>query len=432
VSDSKLFNRRRALAGIAGGLVTSAGLGNRAGAEQIGQGQAPASRPQFLDAVPISGLAGPGLEPIDAAMLKIVDRHGMPGAALAMAKAGKLLLVKCYGWANTVTGEPVQPGTHFGLASLSKTITAVGVLKLVEQKKLRLDDAVLGILDQLKPVGGGPVDPRFGKITVRQCLNHSGGWDRAVTGDPLNWQPQICRSLQASPPLNSVQFLSYILQVPLNFDPGSQASYSNVGYVFLGEVIAKISGQSYERFMSESVLKPMGITSAAMQGFDGKYSTHEAVRHLAGSLTPLPPADLPMINAAGGWSASVVDMIRLLCNLDASHGKPLLNEAMRTVMVEAPPAPIKPRADNTWFGLGWDMAITKGTEFGYYKEGSYQGMRTYMKRSSAGLNWVLLFNASMEFDPHDRDVALNAVREVKQLVEGLEKYPDVDLFNVYR
>ena len=430
--DSGLFDRRRALAGFAGGLAASAGLGDRAGAGQPGQGQAQPNHPQFLEAVPVSGLAGPGLEPIDAAMLKIMDRHGIPGAALAMAKTGKLVLVKCYGWANAITSEPVQPGTRFGLASLSKTITAVGILKLVEQNKLNLDASVLGILDQLKPVGGGSVDPRFGKITVRQCLNHSGGWDRAVTGDPLNWQPQICRAIRVPPPLTSVQFLSYMLQVPLNFDPGAKAAYSNVGYVILGEVIAKVSGQPYERFINEKVLKPMGITSAAIQGFDGKYSTHEAVRHLAGSLTPLPPADLPMINAAGGWSASVVDMIRFLSNLDASHGEPVLNATMRNLMVQAPPAPIEPRANNTWFGLGWDMAHTNGKEVGYFKDGSYQGMRTYMKRLPTGLNWALLFNASMEFDPNDREIAFSAVKDVKQLVEGLEKYPDVDLFSVYR
>ena len=55
-----------------------------------------------------------------------------------------------------------------------------------------------------------------------------------------------------------------------------------------------------------------------------------------------------------------------------------------------------------------------------------------MKRLPTGLNWVLLYNTSMEFDPHDRDIALSAVKEVRELVEGLEKYPDVDLFNVYR
>jgi hypothetical protein len=73
----------------------------------------------------------------------------------------------------------------------------------------------------------------------------------------------------------------------------------------------------------------------------------------------------------------------------------------------------------------------KGDTFGYYKEGSYQGMRTFMKRNPTGINWALLYNASMEFDPQDMQLAAGTVQEVHKLVEGFGKYPDIDLFKEY-
>jgi N-acyl-D-amino-acid deacylase len=381
--------------------------------------------------VPITGKAGPGLAPLDTAMLTIMDRHGIPGAALGIAKEGRLVFAKGYGWSNAATGEPIQPGTLFGLASVSKPLTAVATLKLIEQAKLRLDERVFDILDHIKPPRGARIDPRLRTITVRQCLNHSGGWDRATQGDPINWEPQICRAFRVRPPLSSRQFLSFAMTMPLSFQPGGDMKYSNVGYIILGEVIATISKQAYQQFVLDNVLKPMDIGRVSLHRLDGKYLVGEAVRHLAGTLISLPPMLLPMVNATGGWSASVVDLTRFLTNLDGSRGKPVLNEKTRQLMLAPPPKPLKPRPNGTYFGLGWDIVAVKGKTFTFSKEGSYQGMRTFMKRAPTGVSWALLYNASMEFDPVDRNIATTTVQEVRRAVEQIEKYPDIDLFKEY-
>jgi CubicO group peptidase (beta-lactamase class C family) len=422
----KGLTRRAALAGLAG-------IGGLAATppELMAQGQPGQPPPRAPEPYPITGKAGPGLEPLDQAMLNIMSRHGLPGAAFAMARDGKLILAKGYGWSNVATGTPADPETLFGLASLSKPLTAVGTLKLVEQGKLGLDDRVFDLLNDIKPPPGAQGDPRLKTITVRQCLNHSGGWDRGVAGDPINWEPQICRAYRVPPPLSAVQFLSFMLTQGLDFDPGTQQKYSNIGFVILGEVISRVSGLPYDRYLSDQVLKPMGIKRAGLHGFDGKYIIGEAVRCLAGTLVPLPPMLLPMINAAGGWTASVVDMVRFLTNLDGSRGEPVLGEKMRKAMLEPPTDPLKRRDSGTWFGLGWDAVIIKDKAMAYYKEGSYQGMRTFMKRLPSGINWALLFNASMEFDPQDTQVAANVVREVHDLIDANTKYPDIDLFKDY-
>jgi N-acyl-D-amino-acid deacylase len=424
------MTRRAALANLSG-LAAAAQASAFPGGKKVPPEQAQQPNRTLLEAIPIKGKAGPGLEPFDAAILKIMDRHGIPGTALAIAKDGRLVFAKGYGWANLAENVPIQPDTVFGLASVSKPITAAATLKLVEQGRLGLDDRVFDLLKDVGPPRGARVDPRLLNVTVRQCLNHSGGWDRELDGDPVNWEPQICRAFKIKPPLVAKQLISFVMGMPLRFNPGTEAKYSNVGYVILGEVIAKVSGQPYATFVTENVLKPMGIKQVGLHAFDGQYLVGEALRYLAGTYIVLPPMQFPMVDAAGGWSGSVVDLARFLTNLDGSRGKPVLSEKMRQLMLEPPPDPIKPRANGTWYGLGWDTVAVKDNTFGYFKDGSYQGMRTYVKRNPNGVNWALLFNASMEFDPQDLQYAANTVREVRQLVESLGKYPDIDLFKEF-
>lgn len=404
-----------------------AGLGGVAAGAAAGEQQPPAVAPPYDAEVPVRGKAGPGLGPFDAAMTQIMDRHGVPGAALAIAKNGKLLLAKGYGWANLQPGEPVSPDARFGLASLSKPITAAAALKLVEDGKLNLDARPFRVLNQLK-APGGKIAAGVQDVTVRQCLNHSGGWDRSVAGDPTSWEPQICRSMHVPPPLSPTQFLSFMLTVPLNFRPGTAAKYSNVGYIALGEVVAKVSGQPYAKYVAENVLKPMGVGRVALRAADGKYLDAEVHRHLAGTLQPLPALRLPMVDAAGGWVGSAVDMVRFLTGLDGSRGELVLAEKTRKLMFEPPPTPIKPNPDGSYIGLGWDRVTRTDAGVSYFKDGSYQGMRTFMKRLPSGVAWVLLYNASMEFDPIDAQIGAGTVQEVRKLVEEFDKYPDIDLF----
>jgi N-acyl-D-amino-acid deacylase len=240
-TQRKGLTRRAALASLAG-------IGGLAATfKTSAQGLPPTPS---LDNLPIKGKAGPGLERLEEAILDVMDRHGIPGAAFALAREGRLLFAKGYGWANVTNGTQADPETLFALASLSKPITAVATLKLVEQGKLELDDAVFDILKDVQAPRGARVDPLLKEITVRHCLNHSGGWDRTVKGDRANWEPQICRAFSVRAPLTSSQFLEFVVGRPLDFKPGTQQKYSNVGYVILGDIITKVSGQPYLRYVS--------------------------------------------------------------------------------------------------------------------------------------------------------------------------------------
>jgi N-acyl-D-amino-acid deacylase len=361
----------------------------------------------------------------------MMERHGIPGAALSIAQDGKLVLARGYGWADVTTGTPTQPDTRFGLASLAKPITATAVLKLVEMGKLGLDDKVFDLIKDLRPPRGAREDPRLRTITVRQCLNHSAGWNRDVRGDPITWTPLVCRGLRVPPPLSAAQLLSFLLALPLDFDPGAECHYSNVGYIVLGEVVAAVTGQTYGRWVRENVLEPAGAKGAALEALNGKYLVNAARRHLAGTLLILPPIEMPMQEASGGWVASAIDMMRFVTALDGSRGKALLTEKSLRLMVEPPPKPLGPFPDGTHVGLGWDKVQVDGKRFGYFKSGNLPGERTFAKRRFDGVKWVLLFNASMDFDSQDGQRITNAVQRVHEKIERFEKYPDVDLFKEF-
>jgi N-acyl-D-amino-acid deacylase len=381
---------------------------------------------------PVQGKAGPGLEPLDGAVLGVMDRHGIPGAALAIAKDGRLVYAKGFGWADLEDAVAAGPLTLFGLASLSKPLTALAILLLIEQGQLGLDDRAFDLLKHIQPPPGARVDPRLAKITVRQLLNHSGGWDRAVSGDPTNWSPQIARALNVPLPITEEQFTSFMQTVPLDFDPGTEMHYSNVGYILLGQIVAKVSGQRYDEFVRQRVLAPAGVHRALLNEGKRLYLEGEARRYLAGTNVLLPPMDLPMVRAAGGWETTVVDMVRVLTALDGSRGKPLLKAETYRMMLAPPPLPLRPRKDGSYSGLGWPTVTPSPQGVSYLHDGQFHGMRSFMKHSAKGISWVLLFNVSMQPDQIDDRVIVGALAEVRRRVEGIPRYPDVDLFDQYK
>jgi N-acyl-D-amino-acid deacylase len=387
---------------------------------------------ETIDGHPVTGKAPPGTEALDKAVVSVISRHGIPGASLAIAKDGKLLFARGYGWANLATEEPVRPDTLFGVASLSKSITGVAVLKLVEQGKLKLDDHPFKMLSQIKPLRGAKVDPRLYQITVRHLLNHSGGWDHQKSGDPVSWTARLQLERGDKAPVSAEYLISATMGIQLDFDPGTDSKYSNFGYIVLGEVIEKASGQHYEKYVKEHVLAPAGAKSGTLHPLNEGYFKNEARRYLAGNDTELPPWKQKYADAAGGWAISSVDMARFLTALDGSRGKALLDEKTFRQMIELPPKPLGPRENGTHVGLGWDSVVLPEKQFGYYKDGNWYGMRGFMKRQPNGVNWVLLFNASMQPDTLDAKTVADAVQDVRKNIEGIEKFAtDTDLFKEF-
>ena len=132
-----------------------------------------------------TGSALPGLEPFDQAMEDLLRKWEIPGASLAVARDGRLLLARGYGFADRDRKLPVLADSVFRMGSISKTITAVAILRLVEDGRLGLDDKVLPLLGEFGPRADVMTDQRVRDITIRQLLQHTGGFDRKKSGDPI-------------------------------------------------------------------------------------------------------------------------------------------------------------------------------------------------------------------------------------------------------
>ena len=394
-------------------------------------GGAPAAAEE-IEGYPVRGKSAPGMEALDKAVVAMLSRHGIPGASLAVAEDGKLLFARGYGWACIDTREAVRPDTVFGVASLSKTFTAAAALRLVEEGKLSLDDKPFKMLSHIRPRPGAKPDPRLAEITVRQLLNHSGGWDTHKSGDPVNWTTEMQYKRGDRKPISAEALISMTMGTPLDFEPGAESKYSNFGYIVLGEVIEKASGVAYGKYVAEHVLKPAGVKSARLQPLDAGYAKNEARRYLAGTDTELPPWRQKYSDAAGGWAVSSVDMVRFMTALDGTRGKPLLSEKSFQSMIALPPKPLGKQKDGTHVGLGWDSVALSEKEFAYFKDGGWFGMRAFMKRVPGGVNWVLVFNASMQPNPQDTQGLADAVKHVREHLDQIEKFEaGHDLFKEY-
>jgi N-acyl-D-amino-acid deacylase len=129
--------------------------------------------PAAVNEVPVTGDAVPGLESYDRIIREIMQKWSIPGAAVAVAKDGRLVYARGFGYADVAAGELVSPDSMFRIASVSKPLTAITVMKLVEQGEIDLDAKAFDYLADLEPPPGSEVDPRLASITVRNLLEHS-------------------------------------------------------------------------------------------------------------------------------------------------------------------------------------------------------------------------------------------------------------------
>jgi CubicO group peptidase (beta-lactamase class C family) len=207
-----------------------------------------------------AGVALPGLEPFDEAMHDIVHTWQVPGAGLAVAQDSRLLLARGYGVANQEKQEPVQPTSLFRLGSLTKTVTAVAILQLVEAGRLKLDDQVLPSRAALGPQPEKIMDVRVRDITVRHLLQHSAGWERGQSGDPpcLPYAAAVLRRQGGPAPPDCPMILRDALEQRLDFAPGTQHAYSNVGSCLLGRIVARVSGMAFSDFVRKRICARAG------------------------------------------------------------------------------------------------------------------------------------------------------------------------------
>jgi N-acyl-D-amino-acid deacylase len=342
----------------------------------------------------------------DRAIIGLMDEWDMPGGALAVVQDGEVLLARGYGTADLESGEPVQPNALFRIASISKPITAVAVLKLVEAGKLDLDTPAFQLLDDIQPSDQAVMDSRIGTITVQHLLEHSGGWDSSLSFDPMFRTREIAEDMGAPVPADCPTIIGYMLGQPLDFDPGERFAYSNFGYCVLGRVIEAVSGKTYQDYVLTHVLNPIGIQDMrlghTLPAAQAQGEVHYYAREPDHTRSVFPEIWEPIpwpyggfyleaMDAHGGWIASATDLARFAAALEEENPQAILNAESLALMVSRPDVPLWEGA-SSYYALGWHVR-PGARNVNLWHTGSLPGTTGVLYRASDGLIWAALFNS---------------------------------------
>jgi CubicO group peptidase (beta-lactamase class C family) len=247
----------------------------------------------------------------------IAKRYDLPGVGVAVAHRGRAVWSAGVGVADMRTGRLVRADSVFRLASITKLFTATAVLILADEGRLSVDDPVR------KHVGEFP-DRR---ITVRHLLAHGGGLQRETPDDP-GWRTGEF--------LAGAELLAAFRKAGRPFSPLERWKYSNLGYTALGEVVERVSGVPYARFVTERVIEPLGMGSTAFDpaGLPASRITKGYRRTIDGDVEPEPSANDPVPDAPGQLFSTAPDLVRMVGLLCGDLGaespiRPETIEAMR-------------------------------------------------------------------------------------------------------
>jgi CubicO group peptidase (beta-lactamase class C family) len=400
------------------------------------------STPAGAQELPVTGRTDPRLQPLDTLMTRFVTENKLPGAALAVAREGKLVYARGFGYADTATRTPVAPDARFRIASISKPFTSVAVLQLVEQGKLRLADTVFDFLD-LTQWSDDTLDPRWRAVTILQLLQHTGGWDRSKSFDPMFHSPQICAALKVNAPATPAHIIRFMVRRPLDHDPGTHYAYCNFGYCLLGRVIERVSGQPYADYVRDHVAAPLRLKSMATARTLPEHRAVGEVRYYAGGghadsvmgkaeKVPWPYGGwcIESMDSHGGWIASAPDLVRFATALERPAHSPLLNfGSIATLFARPPTVGHATPARDVWYGCGWSVRDVGRGRRNSWHGGLLGGTSTILVRRHDGFVWAVLFNAQKT--PDGQAPAGKIDGPMHRAIDAVRSWPDGDRFDEF-
>ena len=367
---------------------------------------------------------------VEKTINSVLRKWSIAGASVSIARDGKLVYARGFGYADTTLKAETQPYNRFRIASISKLVTAVGIMKLREEGKLTLDDKVFGpdgILND--PYFNEPKDKRVYGITVAYLLSHEAGWSQRY-GDQMFMPTLIAEKMGLKPPVDTKTIVRFALDKRLQYTPGTSRAYSNLGYSILGLIIEKVSGMTYEDYCKKEILEPLGIYDMTIAGnlpsdkapFEVTYYEPSDIAlkpSIYGTGVMVTPSyggnDIKTLGGAGAWLATSPDLMRLLLSVDGFKTRPdILSEESIRFMTDN---------DNGFAPVGWKATVNNGT---WWRTGSFPGSAGMMKRQSDGLSWVVLFNSSAWNGPEIYSYINNMMFRV---FSQIKSWPDTDLFN---
>jgi D-alanyl-D-alanine carboxypeptidase len=331
-----------------------------------------------------------------AALDRLIGRDRAPGIQYLVVDAASTVFAYCGGLADIGELEPMRPSTTLMAYSMSKTITAAAVLRLVEARLVGLEDPVTRYVEAL---------PYRGTITVRQLLSHTAGVPNPL---PLRWIHPVANHDRFD---EAFALATVLRRHPrLANPPGARYRYSNIGYWLLGGVVARASGVPFTTYVTCEVLDPLGVTPRELgyripdsalhaTGYLEKYSLLNLVKGLvidpafigdyAGRWLRIAPHYLNgpafggLVGTGAGFGRFLTDQLRRRSAILGDAARKLFYTPQRTRRGVAVP-----------MTLGWHIGELNGRRF-FFKEGGGGGFHCMMRLyRDHGIGTVMMTNAT--------------------------------------
>jgi len=302
---------------------------------------------------------------VDAFVRAEMARENVPGVAIGIVRKGEAIAVKGYGYANVELGVPVSGATIFQSGSVGKQFTATAVMLLVEDGKIGLDDSITKYFTDA-PASWRP-------ITVRNLLTHTSGLPNyEAQGENSSGGPG---ALDYRHDYTEEELTRVAYRLSPDFAPGTRWSYSNTGYVLLGILIHKVSGQFYGDVLRDRVFAPLGMSTArVITEYDIVPNRSAGYRLEAGEIKNQEWIS-PVFNTTADGSLYLTMNDFIACDRGLRAHAILKPQSWSQINT-----PVALKSGKTFpYGFGWEVSESNGKPW-YHHGGAWQGFKTYISR----------------------------------------------------
>jgi D-alanyl-D-alanine carboxypeptidase len=313
---------------------------------------------------------------------RILGSGHSSSASVTISKDGQVVHEAAYGRRVPGSAETTEVTDRYRIASISKVVTAIAVLQLVDQGRLSLDQSVGWEL--AGDVGAAPTDGRIAGITVRRLLSHTAGLG---VGDSLVFGATVASCPAAA---------QRVLSASLAYNPGGAYIYANLGYCLLGLLVEQITGRPYTAVVQDGLLTPLGIGDMAIG------STYGTAANDVWHWTRANANYMEVLWSAGAWLATPTDLVRILDSLDpAKPGYHPLSAATSASLCQQSGFNDEP---DRWYGLG--MICWLGGEWGH--TGTLESAHDLVVHRTDGYTYAVLVSGNEPRETDDLIATFNA------------------------
>lgn len=387
------------------------------------------------------------------AFRNLLSENGYKGGATGVLLGNRLGFAEGYG--RTLTGHNVHSESLFPASGISKVITSLTVLRLIQEGRMRPEDKIFGEqgkLHALTPKDAEIKDKRILDITVDDLLRHSGGWDADISpiADPVfneflvdgnHHLVNISKEMKLEIPINPKDIITFMAAQKLEFQPGTKSSVSNLGYLILGRVIEEVTGEPYDLVAKEKVLSNCGMWHTRLgphlhegnQVFKGRNpreinaelrQRHEVIGEYYAYVQTY------MVDSCLGWFSNVYDVMRLAQCMDGSSDYKLLNDTTLDLMARRPR--FENSGEDSWHGAGFkvhkDGAVWVGEEshapdlvFLHRNLKRHKPGQKYTSEENEPISWVMMFEGKPTIDAPLKQLS-------RAMIEGESQWPKTNAF----